>query len=371
VTLRLIAQVLHESWASARAGRVSSVVTVLIVVAMCSTILLTTGRATGAESQVLRSITSAGSRTVVVRANEGSGLDSTVVQRVERLGGVSWVGAFGDSTDVSNTALHGGSNVSERALVTDSLGPIGVPRVAPSLRRASIAVASPDAAHNLGLVDGVGRVEAADQHRFTVVRTVVLPRYLHFLEPVVLVPVSAQSKPAIEVSALVAVARSPRLVAPLAAAIRSVLGVSDLTQVAVSTSETIARIHRIVKNQLGAFNAALLIIVVASSATLVAVVLFGLVLLRRRDFGRRRALGATRSLIVGLLLAQILELALVGVVIGSAVALCALAVTRSPLPPPSFVVASSVLATVAALVGSIVPAIAASRRDPLKELRVP
>jgi len=371
VSPRLAGLVLMEAWAVVRAQRAPSIVTLLIVAAMCSTVLLTTGRATAMEYQVLDSIRSPGARSIVVRANPGSGLDTSVVQRIRRLGGVSWIGAFGDSVDVSNTALAGGKRVSERALVASSLGQIGISPVAAPTKLGHITFASQTAARELGLADGVGGVVSSDQEHFAVIRTIALPSYLRFLEPIVIMPASVSAGNAAEVSALVVVVRQPGLIAPMASAIRGLLGVSDLSQISVSTSEAVARIHQVVQSKLGAFNTSLVIIVVASTATLVSIVLFGLVLLKRRDFGRRRALGATRSLIVGLLLVQTFELALVGGALGSCLGLSMLAVTGSPFPPAAFVVATATLATIACLVGALLPAAVASRREPLKELRVP
>ena len=368
---RELGLVLREAWATIRAQPISSAVTIVIIAAMCSTVLLTSGRAAGAQNQILSAINSASTRSIVVRANPGSGLDSSVVERLRMLSGVSWVGAFSASLDVTNSAIPGGPNVSERTLAATDLNRIGVRKARLGQALGPIAFASESASRTLALVDGVGGVVASDQQHFAVIQSLALPRFLKFLEPVIVSPAAPGPGKNFEVSALVVIARNSRTIGALTAAIRGVLGVPDLSQVSISTSEAIAKIHDAVRTQLGSFNTNLLAITVVSTASLVATILVGLVLLRRRDFGRRRALGATRSLIVGLLLVQVLELALLAVAIGCAMALVILACTGNPLPPLQFIGACATLAIVASLVGAIIPAVVASRRDPLKELRVP
>ena len=99
--------------------------------------------------------------------------------------------------------------------------------------------------------------------------------------------------------------------------------------------------------------------------------MYGLVLLRRKEFGRRRALGASQRLIVALLVAQIGLIAVTGAVLGSAIALGVLASTGDPLPRFDYVFGLILLAVAVATLASLVPAMAAARREPVRELRVP
>lgn len=93
--------------------------------------------------------------------------------------------------------------------------------------------------------------------------------------------------------------------------------------------------------------------------------------MRRKDYGRRRALGATRSFIVGLQLTQTALLVCAGVALGAVVAHGVLMAIGAPLPGPLFMLATAVLSLASALVASLLPAVVASRRDPVTELRVP
>ena len=92
--------------------------------------------------------------------------------------------------------------------------------------------------------------------------------------------------------------------------------------------------------------------------------------MRRKDYGRRRALGASRSFIISLLLTQTALLALVGSIIGAILATAILLIMGDPLPGIPFTAAVTVLAILASALGAVIPAIVASRREPIRELRV-
>lgn len=93
--------------------------------------------------------------------------------------------------------------------------------------------------------------------------------------------------------------------------------------------------------------------------------------MRRKDFGRRRALGASRGYIITLLVAQTTLLALVGIAVGHLAATALALGLGDPIPGIAFTAAVSILALVAAVLASLVPAITASRREPIRELRTP
>ena len=99
-----------------------------------------------------------------------------------------------------------------------------------------------------------------------------------------------------------------------------------------------------------------------------------LVSLRRREIAIRMALGANRRRVLRLVLGQGMRLALIGVALG---ALGAFATTRlirsqlyevSPTDPASFIIAALVLAVVG-LLATFLPAVRATRVDPMRALR--
>lgn len=107
----------------------------------------------------------------------------------------------------------------------------------------------------------------------------------------------------------------------------------------------------------------------AAGATFLNV--WGMVVLRRKDFGRRRALGATRLMIVMLVVLQVLVVAVVGAVLGVASGSVWLSLHSQPRPSLSYLSALCTGLVAAASLAAALPAGFAAQRDPIAELRVP
>lgn len=356
-------ELLGEALASALAQRVASIATVVVVAGMCLAVVLTTGRAVGAQQAVLDTLDSAGTRSIVVRATPEAGLDSTVVERISTLAGVEWVGAFGPGVDVRNAAVEGGAPVALRRLWSPDPAAVG------GSGQPGAAWASPAALEALGMSEGSGAAVDAAGSSVVVRGSGTTLGSLEPLEPLLFVPADESDVGA--VSYLVVVAERPGLVAPLSDILVPMLDVADPSSVEVQTSERLAQLRGLIDGQLGMFGRTLTLSIFALMGVLVAAVLAGLVLLRRRDFGRRRALGATRGLIVTLLLSQTAVLAVIGAVIGVGTALIVLAVGGDPLPGVGYAAGVATISVATAVLAALFPAVVAARRDPLTELRVP
>lgn len=368
MSTRILANIMRESCASALSQPVMSVITILIITGMCCAVLLTSGRAVGAEQRVLATLDSAGTKSIIVRAKGDAGLDSSVMDRVSRIRDIAWAGGFGPARDVHNEALVDGTKVPIRDYFEDAVGESNRKL---QLSAGEPAHASTSALTMLGMLDRMGAVVGADGITHSVVGPLDAPSFLDFLEPVILLPrPSTPSSIGLPISVLVIVARKPELVAPVAAALPSLLGVSDMSEVTISTSADLATLRRLVHDQLSAYGRGLLASIFGVTAALVAVVLYGLVALRRRDFGRRRALGASQRWIVGFLLLQVAILSGLGALSGCMISVLALSLANEPLPSGDFVVAVAVQAVLLSIVAAAAPAAIASRRDPLRELRV-
>lgn len=365
--IRLSLRLLREASASARSQRVASAVTILMIAGMCAVVILTSGRTAGSARSVLASIDSAGSRTIVIRAEPEAGLDTTVLRRIGGLTGISWAVAFGPAADTSNAAFDGGTLVPFRLAYSDRFDRLSVPQQA--ARNAGRAWASANALEQLGMPDRAGAMTTDAGGSYAVVGQLSVPDYLSALEPLVVVPRPPSQRG--DVSILMVTVTRQELIAPIADAVAPLLAVDDPTKVTVVTSENIATLRQLVQNQLGTFGHNLVITVFGVTAVLVSAILYGLVMLRRRDFGRRRALGASQAFIVGLLLTQVAALSAVGAVVGSITAAAVLFFGGDPLPGGDFFVAVGILATTAGVIAALLPAVAAARRDPVTELRVP
>lgn len=353
--------VLQEAWRSARAQLVASLATVAIIAGMCATVVVTMGRTVGAERAVLATIDAVGTRTITVRADVEAGLDTTVLDRLRHIAGIDWVGAFGPPSDVRNARIPGGRAVALRTLWgLDWSG---------ELREGS-AGASSTALDRLGMTDPAGALVGVDGTSLVDVTHVLeVPESIAFLEPLLVVQAEPTSPEPVTV--LVVVAESAELVTPLGRAVESVLGSSAAMGASLESSEEMATLRGVLQSDLSSRGRELVLGVLVATAVLVASIMQSLVLLRRRDFGRRRALGASRGIIVGLVLAQTTVLSAIGAVIGNAAAAIVLVAAREPLPGADYFVALAVLATGIGAVAAVTPAVVASRRDPVVELRVP
>lgn len=365
--MRRLRIVTREAVASARSQPVVSIVTVFMVAGMILAVMLTTGRTVGAEQQVLSSIDDVGTRTITIRAETTAGVTTDVLGRIAGIEGIEWAVAFSSATDVTNTLVPDGTRVPTRQAFGADVERLGIPSTQPSGEDS--VYASQQALDHLGLVDVAGAVTTTAGASYPVMGRISTPDFLIDLEPLVLTT-SASTTPPEPVNVVVVIADKPDLVAPVAAAVLSVLAPDDATQVAVETSQTLAELRGLIQDQLGSFSRGMVIAMLALTGTLVAVMLFGLVLMRRKDYGRRRALGATRSLIVALILTQTALLALVGIAVGVIIATGALYATGDPLPGVEFTTALAVLSLATALIAALLPALYASRRDPIRELRV-
>jgi len=359
----------RESVATSLSQPVASVVIIVMVAGMCATVLLTTGRTVGAEQAVLSSIDTAGTRSIVVRSDPGAGLNTGVLDRVAHIEGIEWAAAFGPAADVTNSRIPGGTKVPFRLAWGADLEALGVPDEPPAENRT--AWASDAGLELLGMPDGAGGVIDGAGIEYAVSGRIHVPTYLRFLEPLVLVPQSQVPTEPADVSVIVVIASRPDLVQPLSDAIQSVLAADDITKVRLTTSEELATLRSLIEGQLGTFGRGLMIIVFGLTGVLVAAIVFGIVTFRRKDFGRRRALGASKTLIMVLLLVQMGILASIGAVFGSFTAAVGLALGGDPLPDSAFFLAVAVLAVFIGVIAAILPAAAAAKREPLKELRVP
>lgn len=308
---------------------ISSVLTSLIVAAVCVTILATTGQTVQNERSVLRQIDDAGTRSIILTDERGSaGIPASAVTRINALANVEWAIGLGFATNVRNSAID-----------------------------------------RLGMPSGIGAVTTDDGHQLPVVGTITSDSSLEVLNSGVLTPYShEQDAPLRSIHVQVTSASS---VGTTTDAILMVLGARDGSAVSVHTSETLAAVRAAVQGELGRFSRSLVLQVLAIGLVLVALSVFGSVNLQRQGFGRRRALGASRRTIVVLVTVQYLLVGLAGATIGGIAGVAYSAVQYDGDVAWQFVAAVIILAVLTTLVAALPPALLAAHRDPVRVLRVP
>lgn len=135
---------------------------------------------------------------------------------------------------------------------------------------------------------------------------------------------------------------------------------TELAQLSADVSAELARTARLTVSGL-----------LLAVAALIAAVQFGRVTGMARDIGRARALGATRSTIVLQILLNAGLCGVLGALAGIAAGMVVNAVVAGSLPGAGFTAGVGVLMVLAAVAGSVAPAVRAARMDPVRILRVP
>ena len=334
---------------------------------------MTAGRTAATEAGVLASLDDAGTRLITVTDASGkAGLHPESVAALAALPGVAWAVGFGPAVDavmVAPGTLTGRIplGVPVRSLV--GALPDDCPVVTGRLpARPGEAVAGRQAAVTLGLVDSAGPVVTADRQA-GVVGVVDLTGPLSRFSGTVLVAASPDDVGPLRYIYLVV---SNAVDVPMIAqAVAAVAWVDQPSQMTIETSQAILTLQRVITGQLGASSRQLMAVLMGVGVAVVAATMFAVVGAKRRDFGRRRALGASRSAIIAVVLIQAGLTATAGALAGSGAGLLIIRLTSGLLPTAQFCAGFIVLAILAATVGAVPPAIVAARRDPVRELRVP
>lgn len=354
---------LREVAASALGQRVSTAMTLLFVLSATAVVLVTAGRAAGAEAAVLADIDAVGTRTLTVRVTiPHDDFTASLVDRIAAYDIVDEVTGFGPATDV--TATPGSTPVAMRtvygSLAGEPLAPVaGTPQ----------ALATSDAVAALGLLTGQGSVYDTSGTETLITGAIELPAHLASMDPVVLIP--GQSHTQEPVVTITAVAHQPADLPLLTQLVSDALSDVDPATVKIETSQRLAELRGVLEGQLTRQNHTLVLGILIGSAFAIMVNVWSLALTRRKDFGRRRALGATRTMILGLLTGQVAVVATVGAIAGVATGAAVIAITGDPLPPISYLIAVAAAFITTATATAAIPAIWAANRDPLTELRVP
>jgi len=361
----LVSEGIRVAWSSP----VASVVVGLIVATGCAVILGTTGQTVRAEEDVLARIDDAGTRTITAVDDQGSAdIPVTAVDRIAKLSDVEWVVGFGFAIDGRNSQLgRGGTPVATRVVWGEIPDVVAVNGRSP---QPGEALVGPAAQTSLGLVVPVGGIDL-DDDQAAAVGGFAAGDPLEFLNTTILLAPDPSTAEQAILRSVHVLAESPETVATLTPAVAAVLGAEDPTGVRFETSETLAQLRAAVAGELGRFGRNLVLATLAVSLILTALVVYGSVTLRRQDFGRRRALGAGRTTITGLVAVQYAVVAVVGAAVGIAVGtFLVYRLTRS-YPDLRFTIAIGILAVLATLFASIPPALIAAYRDPVRVLRTP
>ena len=358
---RFVRAVGREAMASALSQRLQTLITALVVAAMCVAVLLTAGLTAATRQAVLSAIDDVGTRTITVTATANAGLDTDILNQLGSIADIATIAAFGPAMDATNPAAPR-TPVAVRALWTDPTN-LAIPSGGEQ------AWASDQALRDLGMPDRIGNLRTSRGAEILVAGRFSPPEQLAGLEPLVVVPTHTTSPQPIAV--LVITTTDAAAVAPVAEVVGSLLRDLPADKVKVATSQQLAQLRGVIEADLQGRSRDQVLMIIGAAGVLVATVGSVMAMLRRKDYGRRRALGASQALIVALVLVQTAIVGAASAVIATLACTVALAIKSVPIPGLEFITAVPVLAVATAIVAAAAPAALAANRDPLTELRVP
>lgn len=349
--------------------RVGSAMTLLVVLGATATVIGTAGRNAGAEGAVLAKIDARGTRSLTVYAQgQQPDFSSALVPQLASYDVVEEVVGFGPVTDVTAAANVVGPRVGLRT----AYGAIGGRKLIyePPIAGLHSTLANEAAITVLGLPARGGSVRSVDDGpEWLITGEMVLPENLVSMGPALVAAGNPEED--VPLASLIILAKRPEDLPLVTRLVAGALRDIPPDKLKVESSQQLADLRAVIGGELSLRSRSIILSVLAGSATAILMIAWSLALMRRRDFGRRRALGATRSMIVSLIVSQTFLLATVGALLGSVVGLGLLTLRSEPLPTARFVVALIIMYALTTAAAAAIPATWAANRDPLRELRVP
>ncbi|WP_066466234.1 FtsX-like permease family protein [Sanguibacter suarezii] len=357
----------REALASAWAQKLPTFVVVLLSAAMCLTTLMTVGRTAAANDAVQAALTGAGSRTLtIVDISPDGVIPAEVVDLTAGLSGVEHVMARTMAADAVNAAIGAGGTKIPTWAVHGNLDDVVILTSGrwPGPDEAVVA----DAAREVVGLDGpVGALDLATSSRqLAVVGTYQALAAYPDLASGALTPAGTSD----QLRRLDVVATSSALARGTQSAVLAMISAPDPTKLTVTSPVTLAELQEQIAGDLTAFGASLLVLVLSAGAGLTALVVLADVLVRRKDLGRRRALGASRTAIIALVTTRTALPAALGALLGTGIGYVT-ALRAGVAPPVTFAAGTALLALLAATVAAVGPALLAAYRDPVTVLRTP
>jgi putative ABC transport system permease protein len=357
----------RDALIAVRGQRVASVVSALVVAGVTTAILATTGQTVASERRVLSYLNSPSGRLVKLTDDEGSAhVDALSMAAIAELDGVEWVVGLGQAVDVHNAAVPAGPRVPARRIY--GTWPSVLEVAAYRQLNEGDALVGAQAAQRLGLLELTGGASST-QLAAPIVGTFRAHEPLADLDTGVLV--LAETAAGDELRTVMFSVRNVRDIDVITRAVTGLLIVEDARRLSVTKNTNLAELQRDIGSQLAHSSRRLVWLALAAGTVLILVTQFGAVSQRARDYGRRRALGATRTGILVHVLLQVGLCAAAGAVAGTAIGLAIDWHFTDTLPGVRFTAAVATLSGITPLLAAVPPALRAAYRDPVRILRIP
>lgn len=366
-----------EGLKATRSQPVPSIVSGLVIALICAIVCITVGRSDAAERQVLQTIDAATSRMILVSDNTGSAeIRSTSIPAIQSLQNVEWVIGVGAVSEMFNAAYPNpdpAAVVSHRNAYGDvtqafELAEGRVPQVGESIIGTTGLTSA-------GFTEPAGvlrtNTKSATPKTAQIVGSYVPQKELQFLDGTAFTVAEETAENAETLRFVYVMATDARAVTQLARDLEHALHTSSQTGVKIAEPAALTSLRQAVSGEMRQGAQTTLLLTMGIGLGLVTTTMFGATANRRRDFGRSRALGASKSAVMVLVLIQALASGILGAIIGLSAGLIYTYQTTQAIPSISFTASIGVLALITAATGSLPPALVAANADPVRIVRVP
>lgn len=341
----------------------SSGIVAFLTAAMCLVIILTLGKSTIAAQNIDQQLDSPQARRMaVVRSNTTPAFRPSILTSIATLDDVEIAVGVGGAQDMFNGQVGtGGTPIPIRKISGDwqevlTLSNGRVPQPGEIILPAALA-------QKAGLADNYGFLLDRNHQDFPVVGTFSSQGLIPDMEDVGLLISKDES-----VDRLYVLATSSESINRVSPRVREFLSEKQYREALFELPDDVTQISANIRGEFGNYSASLLVAILALGGLLIAATVFGGVISRATDLGRRRVLGASRTLLTTVVTGSTVIPALVGGIIGS-VGGVALVSRSGAVPDWEFTLAILALAVLASIVASIPPALYSAYRDPVLVLR--
>lgn len=360
-----IFSLLREAIASAWATKVPSALVAVILGLGCFVSIATVGRSAANEQALAATLDTAGARILTVTDIRASGfITPLAVSAISSLSTVEAAVAVDGPTDTTNSVVGaGGAKVPMWTLHGEL--PSAVVIVRGRAPRPGEAVVSALAQSKLGLDEPIGSVTSGDLE-IPIVGRYIAGAPLDDANAGLLVVVPPREQSVRELRVVISTIQD------VSSTQKAVLDILEppRDQVSIDAPAGMAELAKDATGILAKGGRSLMLLVLAVSAAIIAGLVWADTLVRRRELGRRRTLGVTRLDLTELVILRTAVAATIGAIGGTAAGV-ALNVSLGSTTPIEFSIAVGVLAVLTASLAALLPAILASRRDPVEVMRVP
>jgi len=346
----------------------------LAVLVMCLSVFVTTGQSVGVERRVREQMESDSARLISITWRQMyGGIDSAAVERIGTLTGVEWALGRSPALDLINSSLPGG-NPCPAIVVVGEFPPGTIQLNLGRFAGPGEAMVTAAGTHCLGLQQPAGTLAPAHARQAVVAEPVFAAvgrlEVREALAPIANFTFLRTHEPTLLVEVFI-LANEARSIPDITEAALRLTGVSDLTDLAVTSSAAMLELNAILERELAANSRIIAAIVLVAGMGFTGLALALSVGAQRRDFGRRRALGASRSLLMSLVLLEGAIPALLGAIAGTTIGIAALALIYDVASDLAFTLSVPALAIIAVIIASVPAALTAAYRDPVAIVRVP